>query len=260
MVNWFAVAGMVLTLLMLLFLRSRPNQKNVVPQRRVIKKSSMTEMQRLQIVCANPQTWWTGLYIIAIWTPVIIIALWGLPFLVARYQMDETTAAWGITLLWLGVAIGSPVIGWWSNRIHRRCMPLAVSAVFGFLSAVMVIYSDSLSWFWMCVMLFFFGIGTAGQALSFGVVRDINHTDTVGTAIGFNNMMAVIGSIFLQPIAGFILKMSWDGTMVAGAPVYSLGDYRLALLCIPISSLIALVVALFVLKETRCILQHAHTY
>jgi MFS family permease len=218
----------------------------------------MTEMQRLKAVCANPQTWWVGLYSIAIWSPIVVFAgLWGLPFLVARYHMDATTASWAITMLWLGIAIGSPLFGWWSNRIYRRCLPLAVCAAIGLASAVIAIYFDGLPWFWMCVTLFFFGAAAAGQALSFGVVQDINHRDAVGTAVGFNNMAVVIGGVFLQPMTGFILKMHWDGTLIEGAPIYSLADYRLALICVPVSGVIALLVALFAIKETRCSLIHA---
>jgi len=257
-VHWFVVAGVLITLLMGMFIRSQPGPSANKTQ--VVKKPSMTEMQRLKAVCANPQTWWVGLYAFAIWAPIVVFAgLWGLPFLVARYHMDGASASLGISLLWLGIAIGGPVFGWWSNRIDRRCLPLAVCALLGLISAIVVIYLNNISWPLMCAMLFLFGSAASGQALSFGVIQDINHVDAVGTGVGFNNMAVIIGGVFLQPLTGFILKLHWDGTMVHGAPVYNLADYRLALLCVPACGLLALLTALFWIKETRCFLKHHDT-
>jgi len=256
-VNWFVIAGIFITILMGMFIRSQPHQSISQKEQTTRPKLGMSELQRLKAVCANPQTWWIGLYAFAIWAPIVVFAgLWGLPFLVARYDMNSASASVGISILWLGIAIGGPVFGWWSNLIDRRCLPLAVCALMGLISAVVAIYMNNLSWPWMCVTLFFFGAAASGQALSFGVVQDINHTDAVGTGVGFNNMAVIIGGIFLQPIAGFILKLHWDGTLVNGAPVYHLADYRLALLCVPLCGLIALLTSVFWIKETRCFLKH----
>jgi MFS family permease len=257
-VHWFVAVGALITVLMGMFIRSQPENAKTIQKKAIKKEFSMTEMQRLKAVCANPQTWWVGLYAFAIWAPIVVFAgLWGLPFLMARYHIDGGMASLGISILWLGVAVGGPIFGWWSNRIDRRCMPLSVCAFIGMVSAVIAIYLDNLSWPVMCVILFFFGTAASGQSISFGVIQDINHVDAVGTGVGFNNMAVIIGGIFLQPITGLILKMHWDGTMMQGAPVYNLVDYRYALFSVPLCGLIALLTSMFFIKETRCSLKHA---
>lgn len=261
-VNLFVAVGVFITILMAMFIRNQPESRVEKNQQagkaKTAQKPRLTEIQRLKMVCMNAQTWLVGLYAFAIWGPIVVFAgLWGLPFLVARYQMDSAAASVGISILWLGIAIGGPIFGWWSNRVDRRCLPLTVCAFIGLVSSILVIYVGNVSWGATCVMLFFFGAAASGQALSFGVIQDINRAEVVGTGVGFNNMAVVFGGIFLQPIAGFILKLHWDGAIVRGAPVYSLTDYRLALLSVPACAVIALLTSVFWIKETGCILQHA---
>lgn len=258
-VNAFVIIGVLITVLMGLFVRNQPEAEGEQNKEKavVVQRPHFTEMQRLKMVCMNAQVWLVGLYAFAIWAPIVVFAgLWGLPFLVARYQIDSAAASVGISILWLGIALGGPIFGWWSNRVDRRCLPLAVCALIGLVSAIVVIYVDNLSWTITCVMLFFLGAAAAGQSLSFGVIQDISHPEAVGTGVGFNNMAVVFGGIFLQPIAGFVLKLHWDGAMANGAPIYSLFDYRLALLSVPACGLIALLTPLLWIKETGCVLQH----
>jgi MFS family permease len=101
-------------------------------------------------------------------------------------------------------------------------------------------------------LLFLFGFAAAGQTLSFGVVQDTHSPEVAGTATGLNNMAVIAGGILLQPLVGFILKSHWHGQLWNHAPVYSLNDYHLALLTVPLCSLLGAVIAIFFLKETYC--------
>ena len=104
-----------------------------------------------------------------------------------------------------------------------------------------------LLWF----VLFCFGIGPAGAILSFAVVRDYN-SKNLGVAIGFNNMLVVLGGAFFQPLVGVLLESFWDHRLVSGSVVYSLANYQLALMILPICFGIGLLFSLFVIKETNC--------
>ena len=103
----------------------------------------------------------------------------------------------------------------------------------------------------MYLLLFIFGLGASGQALVFALVKDNNEPARVGTAIGFNNMAVVLGGM-LQPLVGFILIYAWDGVVEEGIPLYTVANYQLALLILPIAYFIALIVAVFCLRESNC--------
>ena len=53
------------------------------------------------------------------------------------------------------------------------------------------------------------------------------------------------GAVF-QPLMGFLLDLHWDGTKIAGVPVYSTADYQFAFWIFPIMFVIGLVCALLV--------------
>src|SRR5262249_39047600 len=148
-------------------------------------------------------------------------ALWGVPFMVAAYGISTQAASAALAMTWVGIGVGSPLIGWWSDHIGQRCLPLIVSAVLGVLSLVVVIYVPNLPTFLLYVSLFVLGLAASGQSLAFGVVKDNNHPSVTGTAIGFNNMATVAGGALFQPLVGIFLQLNWDGVMQGNAPVYT---------------------------------------
>lgn len=243
----FSFLGLILAIFIWLFVRDAKPNTNHNHQVRT------SELQRFKIVTTNSQNWWLALYAFCIWAPILILAgLWVVPYLMALYQTSNTLAAAAASWVWVGVGIGSPLFGWWSNRIGRRCFPLAVSALFILIPSLFIIYMNNLSWITMYILLFLFGVGSAGQALSFGVVQDNNPPKVAGTAVGLNNMAVVFGGVILQPLVGILLHKQWGGTMSNGVPVYTVADYRHALITVPLCAVIALIVSCFFLKETRC--------
>lgn len=243
--------GFFLALLMWLVVRDNPGNK---PAEHLSQQvSQYSELQRLRIVGRNWQTWWLALYSFFIWAPILIMAgLWLVPFLVALYHTSNTMAATAASWVWVGIGIGSPLFGWWSDRLGLRCFPLVVSAILSLVPAVIIIYTQNLSWPLMYFLLFIFGVGGSGQALSFSLVQDNNPPQVGGTAVGLNNMAVVFGGAILSPFAGFLLHSRWNHQFLNGAPIYSVSDYRHALITVPICALLALIISLFFLKETHC--------
>ncbi len=254
-IMWLAGFGFFLAGLMWLVVRDRPSHQSVnhVPQNHQPFQSQYTELQRLKMVSKNPQSWWLALYSFFIWAPILIMAgLWLVPFLIALYHTSNTTAATAASWVWVGIGLGSPLFGWWSDRLGLRCFPLAVSAILSLVPAIIIIYTQNLSWPLMYFLLFIFGVGGSGQALSFSLVQDNNPPQVGGTAVGLNNMAVVFGGAILSPFIGYLLHSGWNHQFIHGVPVYSVSDYRHALISVPICGLLALIISLFFLKETRC--------
>ena len=102
------------------------------------------------------------------------------------YHLDTTEGASMMAVMWVGVAVGSLLIGMCSERMGKRCFPLGLFASIGFVAAIALIYFK-LPLIIALFLLFFLGLGTSGQSLSFAVIRDINHPKRVATAMGVNN-------------------------------------------------------------------------
>jgi sugar phosphate permease len=247
---WSAAVGGVLAVLFWIIIRDRPEDLDTLP---LAGSESLTEFQRLTKVIKNPQTWAIGLCAFSCWAPISIFAdLWGIPYLKHFYHSSVTKAAIGVAIIWIGIAIGSPLVGWWSNRIMNRRIPLLVCALLGLISSLAILYTPGFPWILMCVALFIFGVAASSQSVTFGVVQDNNPLTVAGTAVGFNNMAVILGGVLFQPLVGFIIKAHWDGTVLNGLPFYRLEDYKVALILLPICSLLGVFSSLFLVKETYC--------
>ncbi len=248
---WSAAIGGVIAILFWLVIRDRPeNSENIHSHPTA---ATNTEIQRLLKILKNPQTWSVGLYAFSCWAPISIFAdLWGIPYLKLFYNTSVTTAATGVAIVWIGIAVGSPLVGWWSNKIANRKLPLLICAIFGLISSLFILYIPHLPWSFMYVALFLFGFAASSQSVTFGVVQDNNPLSVAGTAVGFNNMAVILGGVLFQPLVGFVLNARWDGTIINGLHFYSLADYRMALILLPLCSLIGIFSSLFIIHETHC--------
>jgi MFS family permease len=246
------IIGLVLVILIPLIMRDYPDGKVPPPK----KKIGHGEIENLRVVFRNNQTWVMALYTFLVWAPVTIFAaLWGVDFLRESYDVSIQVSAEMVACLWIGIAVGSPLFGWWSEKIGLRVLPLFVSGLIGFLAAMVVIYVK-MPIPVLLMVLFIFGLGASGQTLSFAVIRDNNPPGTVGTAMGFNNTACVAGGAICQPLVGYLIHLSWDGTMKAGIPYYSVVEFQKALVVIPICYLLCAFCARFMVKETYC--KHEH--
>ncbi|MEM7174990.1 MAG: MFS transporter [Chlamydiota bacterium] len=199
------------------------------------------------------QTWWIALYSFFSWGPTVVFAaLWGVPFLMIRYQISNTQAAFAIGMIWIGIGIAGPFLGYLSDRIKRRKPLLLITSVIGLIAAATVLYIHQLPFFAVFPLLVAFGIASAGQILCFAIAKDINKRAVVSTALGLNNMAVVAGGALLQPLVGFLISFFWDGKSVEGVPVYSLASYRIGLFIIPLCFFLALLISIFCIRETYC--------
>lgn len=247
LIGLFAL-GVVIAIFVVLVVRDRPSHVKAPKQ----QKFGAGEFARLRIVLGNSQSWFIALYNFAIWTPMIVFpALWGVSYIRSLYHISTTQAANIVGFVWLGVAIGSPLFGWWSDKLGRRNIPLMVSSLLGLVSILLILFVP-VPMLFMYVLMFLFGLGASGQSLAFAVVKDNNEHDTMGTAVGFTNLCTVLGGIFVLPVVGMLIKWGWNGRIVHGIPIYSLSEYRHGMLVIPVALLIAFVASRFLIKETHC--------
>jgi len=238
----------LLAVLLWSFIRDYPHQ----PTQSLPTRRFRDELKRLREVCSRSYTWLTGAYAFSIWTPIAVFAaLWGVPYLQEKYQVSVVVASGLCSMIWLGIGIGSPSLGWISDHLNSRRIALISSAVFGLAATLVLLYMPGVSLGWMYVVLFFLGIGAGGQTVSFAVVKDNNSSHLVGTASGFNNLSVLIGGAIFQPLVGVILHRSSDWHLVNGVPFYMISGYQKALFVMPCCYLASLIIALVFIKESH---------
>ena len=244
-----ALIGGVVALLAIFVIRNYP--PGVVPHHK--REDGLRLIEKIKEILTHKQTYAIGAYAFCAWGPVLAIAaLWGVPFLIALHGIENTQAAFAISMLWIGVAISSPFWGWVSDHLGRRNLPLQICSVIGLVTSILLIYVPSVPFWGTCVVLFLIGVAGAGQIVTFALVRENNRPSMTGAAVGLNNMAVVAGGALFQPLVGWLLYLFWDGSSCTGVPVYTLGNYQMALAIVPACFLAALLISIFYIRETFC--------
>ena len=245
---WSALGGLILAVMFGFIIRDYPLDAVIKPKQH--------EKTRLGHVLRAKQTWAIGIYAFSCWAPIsIFAAMWGVPFISKLYDTSPTSAATAIMATWLGTAVASPFIGWWSNRINSRRWPLIICSIFSLITSLIMIYLP-ISWPLMVFTLFIFGCAAGSQTLTFGLVHDVHPPSVAGTAVGFNNMTVILGGMTLLPLVGFILQAGWNGVLINGLPDYHVANYQSALIMLPICAVIGIISSVFMIKETHCVAQY----
>lgn len=243
-----AFLGLGLAWLIWQFVRDYPKLPSHLPE----KPRLRDEWKRLAKVCQRKSSWVIGLYAFSVWTPIAVFgSLWGVPFLQQRYGVSVLVASGLCSMIWIGVGIGSPLLGWVSDKWSSRRLALILSAACGLVAACVVLYVTDLSIMNMYAALLLFGIGAGGQTVSFAVVNDLTGPELVGTASGFNNLSVLLGGAIFQPLVGVALDYQGGYQIVNGVVSYSLESYQSALIILPVCFALGLFMALFGLKESH---------
>jgi MFS family permease len=130
---------------------------------------------------------------------------------------------------------------------------MTICAIAGTVAMLAVILITNIPSLLLYFLMFLLGFASAGQTLSFALIKDNNAPSTNSAANGFNNMIVVAGGILFQPLIGKILDLLWDGSMIAGVRNYNLHNYQIGFLLLPICYLIAAIASALLIKETNCI-------
>jgi MFS family permease len=199
----------------------------------------------LKKILTHSQTWYIACYACLLWVPMSSVAsLWGVPFLTNVDHLTPRHAAFICSLMWLGLAFASPLLGIISTSMGKRVAPLAISALIGVI-AFGLFLEFNFSPLLLGILLFFAGVACSGQALSFTLVKENNDHAIKATALAFNNMAVVISGAFFQPLIGKII----DAGQTSVAGVYSPESFKNGLLIVLLAYVIAFLVATFLIKE-----------
>jgi MFS family permease len=202
-------------------------------------------------VTTLPANWMLAIFGGLVSAPLLAFGgRWGVPYLMRVYGASRPGAALAVSLMLVGWAVGSPLIGWLSDRMGKRRAPMIVGAAVALAALLAVLYVPGLPLPVLAALLFVSGAGSASMVICYALAREINPGKAVGTAYGFVNMVVVGSGAVFQPIIGWLLDRNWDGTMEAGARVYSQAAYDAAFVVLPGSLAVGLVVGLLV-REPR---------
>ena len=263
--GWRATFGLiggvtfVLAVAALAFVRDRPEAMGlppVVPDRPSRRAPSLREVvDSVWAVVANRRTWPPILAAGGVYTGFItFLGLWGVPYLTQVHGLTRIEAANMLALLPVGLGVGSPLIGWLSDRwLGLRRLPMVVfTALYALCWVPLVLPADArLPVAVLAPFLLMMGLTAAGLILVWSCVREVNDPARVGVAVGFCNAPIFLGFAVLQWLTGAMLDARWTGVLEAGARVYPPDAYR-AIFTLCLGLALGGLLAAFFVTETRC--------
>lgn len=175
--------------------------------------------------------------------------MWGIPFLQRVMPSQHLAASTLNSMVFLGWLVGGPLNGWLSQLMKSRRKLLIIGSLGGFISFSAILIHPVMPPYLMAILLFVFGVFTSTQVLCFAIGRDYVDVKLAATAASVINMLVMISGMVLQPLMSRVLDWAWSGQMAGGLRIYTINDYRIAMLILPAAMLISFVLALMI-KES----------
>jgi sugar phosphate permease len=245
--------GIILIILMIFIIRDKPftYRKNIARHKQQAKKKNIPQIFKgLKYIVKNRINWLNGIYTsFMMGATSALAAFWGIEFFTQMDGLSKGLAAGASTAIFIGVAAGSPLFGWWSDSIKKR-QPLLILAALG--SAIMtatLIFANHISIISIYSLCFCFGLFQSAHVLNFANAKDINPRKNSGSAMGFTNMMALLGGSILIPSIGALLTWLQHNTHQHTALSFSRNVFHEVFIIIPICQLLAMMIAIFFLKD-----------
>lgn len=242
-----AILGIVMAVVYYIIVRDKnPSNKYINSS-----KSDKANLNDLVFVIKKKENWLLTIYSGSAFVAVDAFAgLWGNNYLRELYGFTHTQAAGLISLIFLGMAIGAPLLGYLSSRLDVRKGIMVSCQSIAIITLVISFYVP-LPHYLVGVMLFLFGLSAVAFMLSFAIGRIINPVAVIATVAALiNTGEPILGGIFDWAV-GYILDYNWTGDYDSlGAKYFSVHDYQIAFIILPAGMVVGLVSLLFV-KEKR---------
>lgn len=238
------VAGVILALTIGFFMPNSPKQKSLKPT------LSYRDLVKISVCLFKmPFIWLNGFVGCFLYLSLSLFGeLWGPKYLQVSHGLTSAQATAMVTAIFLGWAIGTPIIGYASTTMQRTIRIMIVAALVTALMSALIIAFPQWHGVILYVALFIFAFASSAESMIFAVACEAVDEASAATALAITNMLVMVGGIVFQPLFGKILDMHWEGVMSNGVKVYSAHAYDIALSAIPITAFISAILLMVMLK------------
>jgi MFS family permease len=144
-----------------------------------------------------------------------------------------------ISMIWLGFALGGPVLGYLSDRFKNRQNILIGCSVILLTVLVFIFYFPHPRYFY--ILFFLLGWVASGQCVCLDLMARHFKVDAVATGFALHNLMVTFSIALISPLLGLLL----DFTLSAGV----FDKYTLVMGVLLLISFIPLVASLFFIED-----------
>lgn len=227
-----------------LYFCSKKPKEELIPS-----KKKLHIQQKLFTICKNPQSWINATTAMLFYiTPATYASFWGIPYLHLKREVPYEMALLCISTIFIGWAIGAPIIGYCSDRLQKRLPFVQTSIMLSTIVIISIIYlpifSDLLIW----LLHLLLGIFSSTQLLHFSLAIEINKFLERGISLAITNTVVSLGLLALQPIIGILLRRH-SKTILENLDSYGIEDFQFAFMVFPITLFSAFILSFFIKEK-----------
>ena len=221
-----AIIGLVISSLLWLIVKEPKNIKHT----KSIRKDQASLLAKILRVLNCKQTWLVAAFGGFMVAPVATYSeLWGVSFLMTNYQLERPVAAQITTLSFIGIAAGGPIIGWISDYLRLRKLPMLLGNIGALACLSCILFVPKIDLFLLYGLHIAFGFFTSSMLLCFSLSVECATPRIRATTIALTNSVIMIMGALLQSISGFLLDYTRSDYNFSFIPIISC--YGFALLC-----------------------------
>jgi len=230
---WLAYAGIAVTILCWTLIRNKPKKRSLDKSK--ANQSAIGLGKSLLILASDKQILLAAAIGGLMYVPISSFAeLWAVPFLMNSLEVNNEWASFASTMVFIGMALGSPIIAKLAFKQKSYIKIMKMSAIASAVCFFVGSYAQSIGYFPTVVALFVGGLWLGGQVLCFSIVKERAPNHVNGTAMAYTNAIIMLSGVIFQPLMGWILDRGWTGSLdIAGARIYSAADYQQAIYAVP---------------------------
>jgi MFS family permease len=190
--QYLAVFGFSLFVLTLLFVKSPPDYRRV---------DSLNLKESLSIVLGNKQVWLCS--ITAATSFGVLLAYAGFWYMQVQtyYEVENLQAVIISGMIFFGIGVGTPLLGWLSNYVKSRIMIIHTTLCIGGMILLLGIYLphfDVDTLIIIKIVSFMIGFFLSGSMLFYTMISELSNANTRGVAISvLNTAVFLFNSILL---------------------------------------------------------------
>jgi MFS family permease len=245
-IDGMAIWGLILAIAILII----PKNNFIETKNKLQLHPIASIWNEIALVVKTPALWINGLIGSFLYLPTsILAAVWGLEFFSKAFHLDHAIGSVGITLLFVGWAIGGPIFSMISQRFAHERLILIISALL--ISAILfwLLSARQMSAPLLLFILILFGLISSAQVLVWKNFTFIfPDKSLVGTASSFTNLIIMLSIAVWDLGIGQFINMVHH-VSVNSTEQISAHDLRIALYVLPVLVLLVPVLSFFLPKN-----------
>jgi sugar phosphate permease len=178
-------------------------------------------------------------------------ALWSGPYLMHAYGMSQKGAGLVLTMIAVGMIVGSPLISLLSDRYLRSRRKLLMISSAGLVADILVLNLMPAGLPRVFLFVIFLILSLCSSAIvfvAFATTKELFPIEIAGTSVGTLNLFPFLGGAVFQPLLGWVL----DAYPRAGGAGYPLQAYKAMLRVLLLASIISLICTFFMKETSPC--------